>query len=76
MNVLDQYEQVLRQEEDLAAATIRNYLSDLRQFAHGVKFTGAMARGQTPFRPERVATPTITDIGPTCNRRSISNQPR
>ena len=27
------YERVLRNEEDLTAVTIRNYLSDLRQFA-------------------------------------------
>jgi site-specific recombinase XerD len=31
--ILAQYEQRLRVEEDLAHATIRNYLSDLRHFA-------------------------------------------
>ena len=30
--ILAQYEQRLRVEEDLASATIRNYLSDLRHF--------------------------------------------
>ena len=29
---LDQYEQVLQQNEDISLVTIRNYLSDLRQF--------------------------------------------
>lgn len=29
---LDDYKQVLRTEEDLSAVTIRNYLSDIRQF--------------------------------------------
>ncbi len=33
--VLGHYEQHLRSEEDLSAATVRNYLSDLRQFAAG-----------------------------------------
>ena len=37
--VLDQYEQQLRTAEDLTAATIRNYLSDLHHFAAWYLFT-------------------------------------
>ena len=58
---LDHYEQVLRTEEDLSAVTIRNYLSDLRQFA--VWYEVCFQRGQEeslPFTPTAVTTPTLT----------------
>jgi len=57
MNVLDQYRAGPPTGRGPGAATIRNYLSDLRQFATGVKFTGSNGKRQTTFRPERVATP-------------------
>ncbi len=58
---LDRYEQVLRTEEDLSAVTIRNYLSDIRQFA--AWYEVCFQRGQEealPFTPKAVATPTLT----------------
>jgi integrase/recombinase XerD len=58
---LDGYEQALRSEEDLSAVTIRNYLSDLRQFA--AWWEGRSQEGQeeaSPFTPTAVATPTLT----------------
>lgn len=59
---LDAYEQVLRNEEDLAAVTIRNYLSDLRQFAAWCESTWTRGReGEHCFTPATVTTPTITD---------------
>ena len=60
--VLDQYEQQLRTEEDLAAATIRNYLSDLHHFAAWYESMQRQGREEAPaFRPEAITTPTITD---------------
>ncbi len=59
---LAQYEQQLRMEEDLAAATIRNYLSDLHHFAAWCEATWRQGREEhLGFTPERVTTPTITD---------------
>jgi integrase/recombinase XerC len=60
--VLAQYEQRLRSEEDLTAVTIRNYLSDLRHFAAWCESTWKQGREEDlPFTPEKVTTPTITD---------------
>lgn len=56
------YEQRLRVEEDLSAVTIRNYLSDLRQFAAWCEFTRGQGCEDAPlFTPERVTTPTLID---------------
>lgn len=58
----DQYEQVVCVEEDLTATTIRNYFSDLRHFAVWYEATWKQGREEdSPFRPEVVVTPTITD---------------
>ncbi len=60
--VLAQYEQQLRTEEDLAIATIRNYLSDMRHFAAWCESIWKYGREEElAFTPERVTTPTITD---------------
>ncbi len=60
--VLDQYEQQLRMEEDLAVATIRNYLSDLHHFAAWYESMRCLGREEAPaFRPEAITTPTMTD---------------
>jgi integrase/recombinase XerD len=60
--ILAQYEHRLRVEEDLASATIRNYLSDLRHFAAWCEFTWKQGReAEPPFTPEAVTTPTLTD---------------
>ncbi|HYU74784.1 MAG TPA: tyrosine-type recombinase/integrase [Ktedonobacteraceae bacterium] len=59
---LAQYEQQLRTKEDLAAATIRNYLSDLRHFAFWCESIWKQGREENlVFIPERVTTPTITN---------------
>jgi integrase/recombinase XerD len=60
--VLAQYEQRLRTQEDLTDVTIRNYLSDLRHFAAWCESIWKQGREEDlPFTPERVTTPTITD---------------
>src|SRR5438874_12541417 len=60
--VLAQYERRLRTEENLTAATIRNYLSDLRHFAAWCESTWKQGQeGERPFTPSAVTTPTITD---------------
>ncbi len=60
--VLNQYEQHLRTEEDLTLVTIRNYLSDLRHFAVWCEAIWKQAREEEPpFRPELVTTPALTD---------------
>jgi integrase/recombinase XerD len=60
--VLDQYERQLHTQEDLTAATIRNYLSDLHHFAAWYESRGSLGREEEPaFRPEAITTPTITD---------------
>jgi len=59
---LKQYEQRLCIEEDLAPATIRNYLSDLRHFAAWCESIWKQGREENlMFTPTRVTTPTITD---------------
>ncbi|HEY1353101.1 MAG TPA: phage integrase N-terminal SAM-like domain-containing protein [Ktedonobacteraceae bacterium] len=59
--VLAQYEQRLRSEEDLTAVTIRNYLSDLRHFAAWCEATWKQGQEEAlPFTPAGVTTPTIT----------------
>jgi integrase/recombinase XerD len=60
--VLAQYEQRLRTEEDLSSVTIRNYLSDLRHFAVWCESVWSQGReGKSPFTPAAVTTPTLTD---------------
>lgn len=50
------YEQYLRDERDVSPATLRNYLSDLRQFLAWFEST----EGAAPFTPAALTTPTIT----------------
>jgi len=60
--VLEQYERMLRTEEDLSPVTIRNYLSDLRQFAAWCESVWKQGREEEPaFAPEVISTPTLTD---------------
>lgn len=58
----DANERVLRNEEDLTAVTIRNYLSDLRQCVDwcASMWIRGCEEGQC-FTPTAVPTPTITD---------------
>src|SRR5450432_4173359 len=59
--VLAQYERRLRVEEDLSNATIRNYLSDLRQFIAWCESLWQQGREDTcSFMPEAVTSPTLT----------------
>lgn len=58
---LDRYAAHLREEVDLSAVTVRNYLSDLRHFAAWCE--AAWASGDEPgatFAPQALTTPTIT----------------
>lgn len=60
---LDQYANYLTNEEDLSLSTVRNYLSDLRQFAAWCEVTWEEDQEQEagqPFTPSGVSTPTIT----------------
>jgi integrase/recombinase XerD len=56
------YEQRLRVEEDLSAVTIRNYLSDLRQFVAWCEISWQQGREDTlSFAPEAVTTPMLIE---------------
>jgi site-specific recombinase XerC len=58
---IGQFEQYLREEEDLSAPTLRNYLSDLQQFIAWCESTWEEGQeGERPFDPAAVATPAIT----------------
>jgi integrase/recombinase XerD len=58
---LERYGRYLREEQDLAADTVRNYLSDLRQFAAFCEATWAEGEeAGEAFLPQGVTTPTIT----------------
>ncbi len=60
-HVLAQYEQWLCVEEDLSSATIRNYLSDLRQFMAWRESIWQQGREESrSFTPEEVASLTLT----------------
>jgi integrase/recombinase XerD len=55
------YAQHLHDEQDLSAATRRNYLSDLRQFAAWCEHSWAEGHDELrPFAPTAISTPTIT----------------
>src|SRR5207302_2061838 len=58
---LSRYAQTLSLEEDLRPASIRNYLSDVRQFvAWCERSWGQGIEQEISFDPARVATPTLT----------------
>lgn len=58
---LERFRNYLREEQDLASDTVRNYLSDLRQFAAFCEMSWAEGEehGES-FSPANVTTPTIT----------------
>jgi len=61
-SILSHFEQYLRVEEDLSAATVRNYLSDLRQFAVWCETNWQQGHEHaSSFLPEKVATPTLIE---------------
>lgn len=55
-SAFDAYDQYLTTSLDLRPATIRNYLSDLRQFIAWFE-----QQYDKPFQPDQVTTPTLTD---------------
>jgi integrase/recombinase XerC len=58
---IGRYGKRLTEEQDLSAATVRNYLSDLRQFAAFCEASWADGEeAGAPFSPTNVTTPTIT----------------
>jgi integrase/recombinase XerD len=58
--VLASYEHTLRQEEDLAQASVRNYLSDLRHFAAWCEVRWQEGEEyEPPFTPAAVTPPTL-----------------
>ena len=61
---LAQYEQTLREEEDLAPASLRNYLSDVRHFMTWyeaqVAEHAADAQDESGFDPQAITIPTLT----------------
>ena len=61
---LAQYEQILREQEDLTSASIRNYLSDLRHFIAWYEACAAECAPDTlvnsRFDLSAVTTPTLT----------------
>jgi integrase/recombinase XerD len=55
------YVRHLHDEQDLSAATRRNYVSDLRQFAAWCEHSWAEGQDELrPFAPSSISTPTIT----------------
>ncbi len=59
--LLEQYSAHLREQQDMAAATLRNYRSDVRQFvAWCEQIWTTEETGAPEFSPPRVTTPTIT----------------
>ena len=62
---LAQYQQVLWEQEDLAGASRRNYVSDLRHFvawyeAHCTRSTSDTTSSRAEFDPQAITTPTLT----------------
>jgi integrase/recombinase XerD len=57
-HALEQYRQVLQQLEDLSSATIRNYLSDLRQFIAWCEWAFREGQEDRFFAPQAIA-PTL-----------------
>lgn len=62
---LAQYRQILWEQEDLAGASRRNYLSDLRHFAawyeaHCMGSTSDATSFRAEFDPQAITTPTLT----------------
>lgn len=56
---LDHYASALRQVEDLSTVTIRNYLSDLRQFMAWCEGSWCEEQEKLPFTPQAVAPPLL-----------------
>ncbi len=57
--ILGQYADALRQMEDLSAVTVRNYLSDLRQFMAWCECAWREEWNEAPFTPQAVTPPLL-----------------
>ncbi len=57
--VLGQYTDMLRQIEDLSAVTVRNYLSDLRQFMAWCECNWREEWDEAPFTPQAITPPLL-----------------
>ncbi len=60
---LEEYASALQEREDIRPVTLRNYLSDLRQFAAWYENTTAAGQELTSsfgFGPQQITTPTVT----------------
>ncbi|MDN5698373.1 MAG: phage integrase N-terminal SAM-like domain-containing protein, partial [Rubrobacter sp.] len=58
---IERYGRYLREEQDLSAATVRNYLSDLKGFALFCESSWSEGEeSEESFSPTSVTTPTIT----------------
>src|SRR5262249_35055637 len=58
---LDAYAYALSTDTDASGATVRNYLSDLRQFIAWCETTGAEGQEPAPpFPPTAITTPLLT----------------
>ncbi len=61
IEALNRYKAYLQHIEDMSPVTIRNYLSDLRQFIAWCEASWQEGRdGEHPFAPTSVVTPTLT----------------
>lgn len=56
---LNQYAYALRRVEDLTEVTIRNYLSDLRQFIAWCESGWSVEQDEQSFTPQAVAPPLL-----------------
>src|ERR1051326_2680907 len=61
---LDHYAHALQQMEDLSAVTIRNYLSDLRQFIAWCECSWHEEQDEQLFTPQAVAAPLLIRYRP------------
>jgi integrase/recombinase XerD len=55
----DQYEDALKQVEDLSSVTIRNYLSDLRQFIAWCEGCWGKKQDEQSFTPQAISPPLL-----------------
>ena len=61
IEALNLYKVYLQQSEDMSPVTIRNYLSELRQFIAWCEASWQEGQeGDHPFAPASVVTPTLT----------------
>jgi hypothetical protein len=61
IDALNHYQAYLRQSEDMSPVTVRDYLSDLRQFIARCEVSWRKGLdGEQPFAPTSVVTSTLT----------------